>query len=103
MNDMRKKSGVYSFDKQLKIRNSTVDFLIFTRQKGEDGIAVQIADENLWLRAKAIAELFHKSRTTIVEHLKKIFTSDELDEHSVCRDFRQTAEDGKNSNIRVKL
>jgi hypothetical protein len=43
-----------------------------------------------------MAELFQKSRPTIVEHLKNIFESGELDENSVCRKFRQTAEDGKN-------
>jgi len=81
---------------QFQIRNSTTDFLIFTRQNGEDGIAVRIEDENVWLRVDAIAELFQKSRTTIVEHLQNIFTSGELDENSVCRRFRQTADDGKN-------
>ncbi|GHS98518.1 toxin Fic [Bacteroidia bacterium] len=85
--------------KELQIRNSTADFLVFTRQNGEDGIAVRIEDENVWLRAEAIAELFQKSRPTIVEHLKHIFESGELDENSVCRKFRQTAEDGKNYNV----
>jgi hypothetical protein len=84
---------------QLQIRNSTSDFLIFTRQNGEDGIAVRVEDENVWLRAEAMAELFQKSRPTIVEHLKNIFESGELDENSVCRKFRQTAEDGKNYNV----
>jgi hypothetical protein len=84
---------------QLQIRNSTADFLIFTRQNGEDGIAVRIEDENVWLRAEAMAELFQKSRPTIVEHLKNIFESGELEEISVCRKFRQTAEDGKNYNV----
>jgi hypothetical protein len=83
-----------------QIRNSTIDFLIFTRQNDEDGITVRIADENVWLRAEAIAELFQKSRTTIVEHLKKIFASGELDENSVCRNFRQTADDGKNYQVK---
>jgi hypothetical protein len=84
---------------QLQIRNSTSDFLIFTRQNGEDGIAVRIEDEDVWLRAEAMAKLFQKSRPTIVEHLKNIFESGELDENSVCRKFRQTAEDGKNYNV----
>lgn len=83
-----------------QIRNSTIDFLIFTRQNGEDGITVRIADENVWLRAEAIAELFQKSRTTIVEHLKKIFATGELDENSVCRNFRQTADDGKSYQVK---
>jgi hypothetical protein len=78
--------------KELTIRNSTADFLIFTRQNGEEGIAVRIEDENVWLRAEAIAELFSKDRRTIQEHLRNIFTSGELHENSVCRKFRHTAE-----------
>jgi hypothetical protein len=85
---------------QLQIRNSTADFLIFTRQNGEDGIAVRVEDENVWLRVEAMAELFQKSRTTIVEHLQNIFTSGELYENSVCRNFRHTADDGKNYQVK---
>jgi len=85
---------------QQQIRNSTADFLIFTRQNGEDGISVRIEDENVWLRAEAIAELFQKSRPTIIEHFKNIFASGELNENSVCRNFRQTADDGKNYQIK---
>ena len=85
---------------QQRIRNSTADFLIFTRQNGEDGIAVRIEDENVWLRAEAIAELFQKDRRTIQEHLKNIFSTAELDENSVCRKFRLTADDGKNYQVK---
>ncbi len=83
-------------NKPLQICNSTADFLIFTRQSGEDGIAVRVEDENVWLQSEAMAELFQKSRPTIVEHLKNIFADGELDENSVCRNFRHTADDGKN-------
>ena len=82
--------------KKQQIRNSTADFLIFTRQNGEEGISVRIEDENVWLRTEAIAELFQKDRRTIQEHLKNIFSSGELNENSVCRKFRHTADDGKN-------
>ena len=87
-------------DKQLQIRNSTADFLIFTRQNGEDGIAVRIEDENVWLVSEAIATLFQKTRPTIVEHLKNIFSSGELNENSVCRKFLHTAADGKNYQVK---
>ena len=83
-------------DKNLNIRNSTAEFLIFTSQNGEDSIEVKVVDENVWLTQKLIAELFEKGRTTITEHLKNIFDSDELDENSVCREFRHTGNDGKN-------
>jgi len=83
----------------LQIRNSTADFLIFTRQNGENGITVRVEDENVWLRSEAIAMLFQKDRRTIQEHMKNIFSSGELNENSVCRIFRHTAEDGKNYNV----
>jgi len=87
-------------NKKLQIRNSTVDFLIFTRQNGEDGIAVRVEDENVWLVSEAIATLFQKDRRTIQEHLKNIFSNGELDENSVCRKFRHTADDGKNYQVK---
>ncbi|MCL2247580.1 MAG: virulence RhuM family protein [Lentimicrobiaceae bacterium] len=85
---------------QLQIRNSTADFLVFTRQNSEDGIAVRIEDENVWLVSEAIATLFQKTRPTIVGHLKNIFASKELDESSVCRKFLHTASDGKNYQVK---
>lgn len=71
------------------------NFVLFTAENGKVNIDVYFQDETLWLTQKAIAELFEKGRTTITEHLKKIFNEGELDELSVCRDFRHTAEDGK--------
>ena len=87
-------------DKRIQIRNSTADFLVFTRQNGEDGISVRVEDENLWLVSEAIATLFQKTRPTVVEHLKNIFLSGELDENSVCRKFRHTADDGKSYQVK---
>jgi hypothetical protein len=89
-----------SREKKLQIRNSTAEFLIFTRQAGEDGIEVRVADETVWLTQKLISVLFDKGRSTITEHLKNIFETGELDEKAVCRDFRHTAEDGKDYTTR---
>ena len=82
-------------DKNLQIRNSTAEFLIFTSQAGENNIEVRVEDETVWLTQKLISELFDKGRSTITEHLKNIFVEGELDENSVCREFRHTANDGK--------
>jgi hypothetical protein len=87
-------------DKKLQIRNSTVEFLIFTTQNAEDSIEVKVVDDSVWLTQKLIAELFGKGRSTITEHLKNIFQEEELDENSVCREFRHTGEDGKNYNTK---
>ena len=81
--------------KKLQIRNSTVEFLIFTKQNNKNTIGVRIEDETVWLTQKLMSVLFEKGRSTITEHLQNIFETGELKEISVCRDFRHTAEDGK--------
>jgi len=85
---------------KLQIRNSTAEFLIFTSQAGEGSIDVMVADENVWLTQDMIAILYEKGRSTITEHLKKIFLDGELDENSVCRKFRRTGSDGKEYNTK---
>jgi len=84
-----------SKEKKLQIRNSTAEFLIFTKQAGENSIEVRVEDETVWLTQKLLGVLFEKGRSTITEHLKNIFETGELAENSVCREFRHTAEDGK--------
>ena len=86
--------------KKLQIRNSTAEFLVFTSQAGEKGIEVRVEDETVWLTQKLIGVLFDKGRSTITEHLQNIFETGELDEKAVCRDFRHTAEDGKDYTTR---
>ncbi|MBF0155325.1 MAG: virulence RhuM family protein [Magnetococcales bacterium] len=81
--------------KGLTVRNSTAEFLIFTRQAGEDGIEVRYEDNTIWLTQKLMAELFGVDVRTISEHLQNIFASGELAEEAVIRKFRTTAADGK--------
>lgn len=82
----------------LKIRNTTAEFLIFTHQAGANGIEVRYENESIWLTQKLMAELFDVTTPTINEHLKNIFTSGELGPDSVIRKFRITAADGKTYN-----
>jgi len=82
--------------KDLTIRNSTAEFLIFSSQAKSKGIEVRYEDENLWLTQKMMGELFAVTIPTINEHLKNVFNSSELKENSVIRKFRITASDGKN-------
>jgi len=80
------------------IRNSTVEFLIFTGQGGEKSIEARYEDDTVWLSQKLMAQLFEVTVPTVNEHLKNIFSSGELKENSVIRKFRITADDGKNYN-----
>ena len=86
--------------KELKIRNSTVDFLVFTRDVGEDGIEVRVQNGDVWLTQKAISQLFNVDRSVVTKHLSNIFKEGELDENSTCANFAQVADNGKTYNYK---
>ena len=75
-------------------------FLLYKTADNKVSINVQIEDETVWLTQDQMAELFDKSKPTIVEHLGNIFEEGELDENSVVRKFRITAADGKKYDVK---
>ena len=74
---------------KLQIRNSTVDFLVFTKDAHEDGIEVRVQDHDVWLTQKAIARLFDVDRSVVTKHLKNVYESGELSEDATCANFAQ--------------
>jgi hypothetical protein len=50
-----------SKDKPLRIRSSTAEFLIFTRQAGEVSTEVRVAEETVWLTQKLRAALLRRA------------------------------------------
>ena len=82
-------------DKKMQIRNSTTDFLVFTKQNSEDSIEFRVHDEDVWLTQKSMAQLFDCSTDNIGLHLKNIFASGELDAEAVTEESSATASDGK--------
>ena len=77
-------------------KTAPTNFLLYTSNTGEVKVDVFFKDETVWLTQKAIGELFGKERSVITKHLKNIFDSGELDEHSVRANFAHTAANGKN-------
>lgn len=82
-------------EKKLQIRNSTIDFLVFTADEKEPGIEVRVQDGNVWLGQKGLSQLFSVDRSVITKHLKNIFVSGELDEPTTCAKFAQVADNGR--------
>ena len=72
------------------------NLLIYQNQEGNIKIDVQLENETVWLTQEQMAQLFGKGRSTITEHISNIFKEEELEQNSVCRNFRHTANDGKN-------
>ena len=44
------------------VRNSTADFLVFTKDSEADGIEVRVQDHEVWLTQKGIGQLFDVDR-----------------------------------------
>ncbi|RRA95897.1 virulence RhuM family protein [Paenimyroides viscosum] len=85
-------------NKKSLVRSSSAEYLTFIAASGEGGVDAIYADENIWLSQKMMGALYNVETHTINYHLKKVFNDNELDENSVIRNFRITAQDGKNYN-----
>jgi hypothetical protein len=82
-------------NKNITIRNSTAEFLIFTAQAGKNSIEARYEDETIWLSQKLMSELFQVETNTINYHLKEIYKSGEADENRTIRNFRIVQTEGK--------
>ena len=80
--------------KDLIIRSSSAEFLIFERQKKENGIEVRFEEGDLWLTQKAIGELFNTTRNNITMHLQDVYNNLELDENSTSKYFLLVQKEG---------
>ena len=89
-------------NKDLYIRSSSAEFLIFEQQKKEHGIEVRFEDGDLWLTQKALGALFNTTRNNITMHLQDIYSSNELDENSTSKDFLQVQKEG-NREVKRKV
>jgi hypothetical protein len=70
------------------------EIVIYQSIDGVIKIDVRLEDETVWLTQAQMGQLFGKSRTTITEHIRNIFTEGELQENVVCRNFRHTTQHG---------
>lgn len=64
--------------KNIEIRNSTAEFLIFQIEEKENGVQVMYQNETIWCTQKAMAQLFDCSTDNVGLHLKNIYESGEL-------------------------
>jgi len=77
---------------------STGEIVLYQTEDGLTKISFYAVDGTVWLSQEQIADLFGKGRSTVAEHIQNILNEGELVENLVCRNFRRTAQDGKNYN-----
>lgn len=85
---------------EITVRSSTAEYLTYVASVGdiETSVEMRYEDENIWLTQKLMAALYDVDVRTVNYHIKKIFADSELQEDSVIRKFRITADDGKTYN-----
>lgn len=88
-------------NKDLYIRSSSAEFLIFEQQKKEKGIEVRFEDGDLWLTQKALGELYNTSKQDISYHLKNIYNDLELNQKSTVKEFLTVQKEG-NRDVKRK-
>jgi hypothetical protein len=79
------------------VRSSAAEYLTFVAAVGnsEASVEMRYEDENIWLTQKMMAALYDVSVPAINQHLKRIFSDNELEEASVFKQYLTTAADGK--------
>jgi hypothetical protein len=82
------------FEDRKAMGNQDTTVLIYQAEDGHTRVDVRFEDETVWLSQQQMAELFHTSRTNIVEHIGNIYDEHELDKTSTCRNFRQVRTEG---------
>ena len=78
---------------------SNGEIILYTTPDGKAQFRLKALDGSIWLNQAEIAALFDKVRSTVAEHISTIFGEGELDPDRVCRNFRQTAADGKTYEV----
>ena len=89
--------------KELQIRNSTAEFLIFQAEDKAQGVQVFYKDETIWASQKAIAALFDCSTDNVSLHLKNIFESGELQPDVTTEKFSVVQTEGDRQVTRSLL
>ncbi|AVM51599.1 cell filamentation protein Fic [Bacteroides heparinolyticus] len=70
------------------------NIILYTNDNGDVSIQVRYEDGTFWLTQKRMTELFNVNVSTINEHLKSIFSTEELSEEGTIRKFRIVQNEG---------
>ena len=80
--------------KDLIVRSSSAEFLIFERQTHDKGVQVRYENGDLWLTQKAMSELYNCTTDNISLHLRNIYKDFELDKSSTTEKFSVVQQEG---------
>ena len=82
--------------KEITLRSSAAEYLTFVSTIGDqpESVELRYQDENIWLTQRLMAELYGVDVRTINEHIRKIYSDNELAEEATIRNFRIVQTEG---------
>ena len=71
------------------VRSSAAEYLTFVAAGGnsESSVEMRYENENIWLTQKMMATLYDVSVSAINQHLKRIFTDNELEPEATVKQY----------------
>jgi len=84
----------------MKKKTIKKEIVIYQAKSGAIELRGDFSRETIWATQDQIAELFSTTKQNISQHLKSIFSSGELNQDSVVKDFFTTAADGKQYKVK---
>ena len=72
-----------------------LEMILYSTPESDVTVSAIIKDETLWLNQKSLAELFNVDISTINQHLKNIFETQELEQNSTIGKFPIVQQKGK--------
>ncbi|MGL4191396.1 MAG: virulence RhuM family protein [Vibrio sp.] len=70
------------------------EFVLFTSVDGQTRVECRFESDTLWLSQAAMAELYQVSSQAITQHVKAVYSEEELEQISTCKDYLQVQLEG---------
>jgi hypothetical protein len=85
--------------KEITVRSSAAEYLTFVAATGDNPAAVEMRyqDENIWLTQKMMAVLYDVSVPAISQHLKRIYSDNELEREATVKKYLIVQNEGGRS------
>jgi hypothetical protein len=85
--------------KEIIVRSSAAEYLTFVAATGDNPAAVEMRyqDENIWLTQKMMAVLYDVSVPAISQHLKRIYSDNELEREATVKKYLIVQNEGERS------
>ena len=78
------------------------NIIFYEDEEGNSKVEVILKEDNVWLNANAIANLFNVQIPAIVKHINNIYNDEELDKNSTCSILEQVQLEGNRKVSRKK-